>query len=373
MSSKNDPLRSSYEPISSEGRPSGLAPVVALANKFIVSALADSTKQAYDSGVRSYIKFCEVHNMPFTMPISDENACLWASYVATRIAKPGTRDRGALQFKTIKLYAQGIRNYHIEWGFEDWLGSLRLFHRCMKGIKRTLGEKDKKTRLPITTALLDSMKTKLTGNNYSHTMFWAAATLGTYGLLRMGEFCIKKDDEVDDPRMLLLNQITLFNSRNERVTFDQLDQNPEITYYAVRLRTSKTDPYRKGVTIYVSHKTPVTAMVAYLKCHPSIQDSMAPLFTMYSIPGNVTEGSKLIHVALDAITMMSMTRSILDQLNIDSRLYFGHSFRRGGATSLAANGVADGMIQILGRWVSDCYKLYIDIPLDKILSANRSM
>ena len=39
--------------------------------------------------------------------------------------------------------------------------------------------------------------------------------------------------------------------------------------------------------------------------------------------------------------------------------YKGHSFRIGGATSLAKRGVPSHIIQIMGRWRSECYKLYI--------------
>lgn len=37
----------------------------------------------------------------------------------------------------------------------------------------------------------------------------------------------------------------------------------------------------------------------------------------------------------------------------------GHSMRAGGATALAAQGVPDDRIRILGRWSSDAYQLYL--------------
>ena len=40
--------------------------------------------------------------------------------------------------------------------------------------------------------------------------------------------------------------------------------------------------------------------------------------------------------------------------------YKGHSFRRGGATSLARAGVHDHTIKKMGRWKSGAYHLYID-------------
>ena len=38
-----------------------------------------------------------------------------------------------------------------------------------------------------------------------------------------------------------------------------------------------------------------------------------------------------------------------------------HSFRIGGASAAAAAGIPDSVIQIMGRWKSDCYKRYIRI------------
>ena len=54
-------------------------------------------------------------------------------------------------------------------------------------------------------------------------------------------------------------------------------------------------------------------------------------------------------------------------IGLDPSLYSGHSFRRGAASATAAVGCADHEIQLLGRWHSDAYKLYIDVPKDRVL------
>lgn len=43
----------------------------------------------------------------------------------------------------------------------------------------------------------------------------------------------------------------------------------------------------------------------------------------------------------------------------ETNKFCGHSFRIGAATSAASSGVADHVIQSLGRWSSDCYIRYI--------------
>ena len=54
--------------------------------------------------------------------------------------------------------------------------------------------------------------------------------------------------------------------------------------------------------------------------------------------------------------------------------HFGtHSFRREGASWAARAGVTDSLIQLQGDWVSDCYKKYIEFPLQSRLSVSKSM
>ena len=43
-------------------------------------------------------------------------------------------------------------------------------------------------------------------------------------------------------------------------------------------------------------------------------------------------------------------------------LFSSHSFRIGAATTAAATGLPDWLIQSLGRWESDCYLRYIRTP-----------
>ena len=49
-----------------------------------------------------------------------------------------------------------------------------------------------------------------------------------------------------------------------------------------------------------------------------------------------------------------------------SALYAGHSFRIGAATSAAAAGIPAHMIQALGHWSSDAFKLYVRSSRDSL-------
>lgn len=334
--------------------------LVNLANEFIISAIAESTRSTYGVAVRSYIRFCEEMKLECTMPITDANMCLWASYYATT-------EKGKLTFATIKTYTFGLAYMHTELGFNNWREQLSLFRRCMIGIKRKLGDGESKLkRLPITTELLMQMSKRLEATVYEHALYWAAATLATYGLLRMSEFCAHDSQNSQDPfKLLYLKQIQLYDKEFKAIAISNSKLYDTVAYFTIRLRSSKTDPFREGITIHISHATAVQAMINYLRKHPRIHHSNSYLLIQSISPSS--------EVPLSRTVMIEMTRKLLESMGHNSSLYHGHSFRRGGATSLAKQGVPDSVIQTLGRWHSECFKLYIDLPLNKLLDYNRMM
>ncbi len=126
------------------------------------------------------------------------------------------------------------------------------------------------------------------------------------------------------------------------------------------LKSSKTDPFRQGVTILLfatnSEICPVFAMKQYLQLKGK-QPGGAPLFsTIGGLP-------------LCRAVFINHLKSLMQFLGYNSQLYSGHSFRSGAATSAAQRGVGDCLIKTLGRWSSDCYNRYIHISKDMIKQA----
>ena len=130
----------------------------------------------------------------------------------------------------------------------------------------------------------------------------------------------------------------------------------------VQIKGSKTDPFCEGVTLTIS-KTgsfmcPVCTMKRYLPAHPS---KTGPLFQMVS-RGYLTRAiiSKLL-------------KETLQSSGIDATRYSSHSFRIGAATTAAAAGIPDRIIKTLGRWSSNCYQRYIQLPLSTLTSIPGTM
>ena len=63
-------------------------------------------------------------------------------------------------------------------------------------------------------------------------------------------------------------------------------------------------------------------------------------------------------------------RQLLDQAGVDSTPYAGHSFRIGAATTAAAKGVEDSLIQTLGRWKSSAYLTYVRLPPENLAAVS---
>ena len=121
-------------------------------------------------------------------------------------------------------------------------------------------------------------------------------------------------------------------------------------YLEIRMNVSKTDVFRKGVTLYLG-KTgctlcPVAAVLGYMAlCNQS--NTPAPLF-------NFKNGAPLTRKKL-----VNELRKALAATGINAENYTGYSFRIGAASTAAACGMPESLIKTLGRWESAAYMLYI--------------
>ena len=128
----------------------------------------------------------------------------------------------------------------------------------------------------------------------------------------------------------------------------------------IRIKESKTDPFRKGVEIYIRRTQntlcTIAAMLQYLSLHG---DSACPLFHF--------EDSS----PLTCLWFVLMVHGSLDSAGIPRDLYAGHSFCIGAVTTAALCIIPDSTIQLLGRWQSSAYLLYICMPRENLAAITR--
>jgi integrase len=119
----------------------------------------------------------------------------------------------------------------------------------------------------------------------------------------------------------------------------------------IRLKASKTDPFRLGVTVRLGATNddycPVLAMAQYLAARPQVP---GPVFVF-------RDSTYLTRCDINNL----LTNSLAHLTQIST-----HSFRKGGASHYLRAGMPENIIQLLGRWRSDAYKIYISIPNDFI-------
>ena len=165
----------------------------------------------------------------------------------------------------------------------------------------------------------------------------------------MGEAVAPSDAKFDESVHLSFGDVRVDNTQSPK-------------YVEVHIKASKTDPFRKGVSIYLGRGSeelcPVAAILDYLVRRGS---TLGPLF-VFSDGKYLTRQRFVVAI-----------RSALDSVGIDSSLYAGHSFRIGAATTAAQCGLQDSLIKTLGRWESTAYLLYVRMPRDTLCSVARRL
>ena len=141
-----------------------------------------------------------------------------------------------------------------------------------------------------------------------------------------------------------------------------VDSHVSPSHLSVHLRQTKTDPFGAGVTIHLGATgdslCPIAAVLGYLAVRPS---APGPLFLF-------EDGSTLSRPRL-----VQALRQALHRAGVDDSGYSGHSFRVGAATTAAQAGLSDSLIQLLGRWKSSAYSLYIRTPWQRLASVPSSL
>ena len=112
----------------------------------------------------------------------------------------------------------------------------------------------------------------------------------------------------------------------------------------VHLKVSKCDQFSQGVDVFVGctedDLCPVVAALNYI-----VQRSEQPEpFFHFSDRTPLTKAC-----------VTTKVRDALAAVGVDCTSYSGHSFRIGAATTTTMAGVADSVIQALGRWSSAAF------------------
>lgn len=256
---------------------------------------------------------------------------------------------------TIKCYLSAVRHLHISEGLGDpHIHSMTRLVQVLRGVKSTQakGGKQARQRLPITPEILLKIKQIWERGvlDSNKAMLWAAALTCFFGFLRAGEICVPSDKGFDQGAHLSLSDVSVDNKLNPAVL-------------CVRIKASKTDPFRQGCDVFMGRTgkslCPVSAMLAYLAVRHPGEDG--PLFK-FADGKPLTRDRFVVNI-----------REALVAAGVDPAPYSGHSFRIGAATTAAKKGVGDAAIKMLGRWKSAAYQLYVRTPRSQLAGVSKTL
>ena len=270
----------------------------------------------------------------------------------------------------MKLYLTGLRSYCVDLGMAD----LSVFEdprlqRTLRGIKifHAARETGPRERLPITRDLLLRLVARLDISTYEGSTLQAAFCLAFAAFLRIGEFTWSSTDWNAGS-----DNFHQWHMTRSSVHFYPTPTQGHIPErLLLTLPATKTDPFRRGITLTIAavndNACAVTALYHLMTRWPTAP--YAPLFS--NIPFHTFAANNSL-ASFDRNWVVTRLRNLLLEEGVPGH-YSGHSFRRGAATWARQAGISDEDIQLLGRWKSDAYKRYIEVHPEHILGVSRRL
>ena len=296
----------------------------------IQGGIAVSTAAQYASGQRKYIRFCnQIGAAP--CPASE---LLVLRFVASCAE--------SLSGFTIQSYLSAIRHLHIINGMDSPIHEFERLRLVVRALKKRSGPK--RQRSPVTVGMLLSIKNILVKSSYNDTLFWSMLCTGFFGFMRLSEFTV--DGKFNSEFDLALSDLTF---------------SADLRSACLRIKSSKTDPFRQGTDILVgktgSSLCPVAALLEFIRRRSSAE---GPLFMFRN------------GKAASRVWFCKRFKLAVASTGIKGD-FTSHSLRIGAATQAANVGLSESIIKSLGRWSSDSFKLYIRTSRNAVIQASKSI
>ena len=308
-----------------------------------LDAATDDGKGGENStGVRAYKSFCVKHRRAILRPI-DPNAPLWVKLSeelwAMRFISELVDDR-RIAVDTAKSYFGAASRWHLRKtgiGFAAGL-SLKRLGEMVKGLKKLRDGPPPQLRHGISPdQLRRGMDIVFPPTSPENVNIRAMLATMLQGLMRGREVgCEGTFDQSID-----LARGDIATAERERLAFF--------------MRPAKNMRHRRGKTV------PIVIGGGGIKI-----DACAEVVRMLELdptpPGRAASTPMFRKADGSAFTtddIRNLVRQIVAAIGLDPALFGAHSLRIGGATALFAAGADPIHIRTMGRWSSDCYRLYV--------------
>ena len=279
------------------------------------NAIEQSTRKGYSTSIKSYIRFCLIHNLPLNP--TPQNLARYIAYVSQYI-------------NSAPQYLSGIRHFLLEFfpDFDDNRSST-LVQATIRGSKKVRANPIRR-KLPLRTSHLQTFL-DLSNNlkTFDDLLFITIISCAFYGCHRIGELVQRNNQSLFDWRKIVKRASLSF---------------PDDYYAQYHLPYHKSDPFYHGTDVRFVLQgiaNPITLLQQYCHRRDSIHGLRAALFLHEN--GSHPTRSWFKH-----------------QLhNLLPSSYGAHSMCAGGATFYASPGLNESIIQSLGRWSSSAWKIYL--------------
>lgn len=294
-------------------------------------SISESTWSSYSTAWRCLAKVMLQMYGVVPQPVCEHHLEEFVTVVSSR-----------LSYKSIRTYLSGIKFMLLNAGQDINLLFRKRLYYLLRGVRRSQGSKfARPKRIPITLAHLRTLMSFVARScaRLDALCFRAMFLLAFFALLRVSEYTCPSATQFDPEVNLAFCDVVFSRSRNLAL---------------VRIKASKTDPFRTGCTVRVA-KTgfgglcPVEALRAYMLARSTTQ---GPLFLL-------SDGNFVTRRHVSGILQAAFPLAVPGTIA-------SHSFRIGGATLLCSLGVPDATIQILGRWSSSAFRAYLRISDDLV-------
>ena len=290
------------------------------------AALKPNTRKTYTSAQTRFLTFCSIYRFS-PIPVTEDTLLLYISYLYEE----------GLSASSIRVYLAAVRSLHV-YSNEPYPTNMLRVRLALKGAVRN--SPLPKRKLPITFIILKQMLTHVR-LRHDKTLIDCVMTLAFFGCLRLAECCVIDGQNFNPKIHLCVSDVSLDHVKKQ---------------FSLFIKQSKTDSTNTGVSIYIgcSHDTQCCAycsMRHYMSVRLTVIDpDTSPLFILPG--GGILFKSYLVKI----------TRLLLSMSGYNPSLYSGHSFRAGAATSAGNNNFRDWEVQLLGRWSSQAYTVYMRNP-----------
>ncbi len=296
---------------------------------------AESTLSSYSSGWNSYLKICESSGMkPY--PVCQSKLVTYSALAHEKLG---------LLADTVRNYTAAIAFHHRIRGLQDPREDGNLLSLMLDGCKRTDQQRgyQKRLRFGVDGTMLVNLIASLDLTDFRQARFAAYMSVSYFGGFRSNELVLTKSG-----LRCLWRDFKLPSAKSG------------LSYFILIQRISKMLQFGPAIDIPL----PITGGKS---CPLKMMTNYRSFFNPDLIHGDMPAFMNLDGSPYTYKQALGDIRTYLERIGIESKRFGTHSFRIGMATEAGRVNVPDHIIQMLGRWNSECYKRYIQTKPETIV------